>query len=248
MYLHILKRDLKRKKTMNAIILVFVILSAMFFSSSVNNIISVLGGLDRYLDMAGMMDHVAMVMEPDSGEPLADQLRDNSKVKNFKRENVLLFTPDKLSCSGTAVDEPTQMFLSSVDTMQVNCYDLNNERITAVEPGTVLMTSFAAEKLNAHTGDTVMIELGGETLTLKMAGLCKDAVLGSTMVGCPRWILNHTDFERFYAIDSIRQSCRAGMYLIDTDNETAADLFSKVAGNSIAMGSLQRLLISICCH
>ena len=100
MYLNILKKDLKRKKTMNCIILLFVVLSTMFFASSVNNILSVIGGLDRYLDMAGMMDQVAMVLEPDSGEPLANLLRDNAKVDDHKRENVLLFTPDKLSCNG----------------------------------------------------------------------------------------------------------------------------------------------------
>ena len=49
MYLNILKKDLKRKKTMNCIILLFVVLSTMFFASSVNNILSVIGGLDRYL-------------------------------------------------------------------------------------------------------------------------------------------------------------------------------------------------------
>ncbi|MBP0973254.1 MAG: ABC transporter permease [Oscillospiraceae bacterium] len=230
MYLNILKKDLKRKKTMNCIILLFVVLSTMFFASSVNNILSVIGGLDRYLDMAGMMDQVAMVLEPDSGEPLADLLRDNAKVDDHKRENVLLFTPDKLSCNGNAVDEPGQLFLSSVDAMQVNCYDLNNEKITAVEPGKALLTNAEAEKLHARVGDTITIKVGGETLTLEMAGICKDAVLGSKMVACPRFILNQTDFENFYAIDSIRQSYRAGMYLIETDNETAADLFSSVSG------------------
>ena len=230
MYLNILRKDLKRKKTMNCIILLFVILSAMFFASSVNNILSVIGGLDRYLDMAGMMEQVAMVIEPDSGDPLADLLRDNDKVRDFKRETVLMFTPEKLSCAGTAVEEPSLMFLSSVDTMQVNCYDLKNEKITEVAPGKVMLTSFAAKKLNAHPGDTITIEIAGETLRLEMAGICKDAVLGSTMVGCPRYILNNADFERFYAIDSIRQGYRAGMYLIDTDSDTAADLFSNVAG------------------
>ena len=41
MYADILKRDLKRKRAMNIILLVFVILATMFVSSSVNNIINV---------------------------------------------------------------------------------------------------------------------------------------------------------------------------------------------------------------
>ena len=36
MYLRILKKDLKRKKTMNVILLIFVILAATFIASSAN--------------------------------------------------------------------------------------------------------------------------------------------------------------------------------------------------------------------
>lgn len=44
MYLNILKKDLKSKKTMNMILLVFIILATMFVSSSVNNILRVTNG------------------------------------------------------------------------------------------------------------------------------------------------------------------------------------------------------------
>ena len=37
MFLTILKKDLKRRKATNAILLVFIMLASMFFSSSVNN-------------------------------------------------------------------------------------------------------------------------------------------------------------------------------------------------------------------
>ena len=47
MYLRILKKDLKRKKAMNVILLVFIILATMFVSSSVNNIISVTSQMTR---------------------------------------------------------------------------------------------------------------------------------------------------------------------------------------------------------
>ena len=56
MYLSILKKDLKRKKTMNCILLLFIILSAMFAASSVNNIMAVLTGRDSYFDKAGVKD------------------------------------------------------------------------------------------------------------------------------------------------------------------------------------------------
>ena len=44
MYLNILKRDLKRNRTMNIILLLFVILAAMFVASGLNNVVTILNG------------------------------------------------------------------------------------------------------------------------------------------------------------------------------------------------------------
>ena len=63
MYLNILKKDLKRKKAMNVILLVFIILATMFVSSSVNNIISVTTALDDYIEMADAPDYLIMTMD-----------------------------------------------------------------------------------------------------------------------------------------------------------------------------------------
>ena len=45
MFWRILKKDLKRKKTINIILLLFMVLCSMFAAASVNNIIAVVGGL-----------------------------------------------------------------------------------------------------------------------------------------------------------------------------------------------------------
>ena len=50
MYLNILKKDLKSKKTMNMILLVFIILATMFVASGLNNVFTVMNGTDYYLD------------------------------------------------------------------------------------------------------------------------------------------------------------------------------------------------------
>ena len=68
MYLNILKRDLKRKKTMNVILLIFVMLSSMFMASSVNNIIAVTSGLDFFFEKAGMADYYVLALDNDGKE------------------------------------------------------------------------------------------------------------------------------------------------------------------------------------
>lgn len=57
MYLHILKRDLKRKRTMNIILLIFVILAATFIAGSANNMITVSRAIDDYFARAGVPDY-----------------------------------------------------------------------------------------------------------------------------------------------------------------------------------------------
>ena len=49
MLFRILKKDLKRKKVMNAILLCFILLATMFVASGISNVVSVMNGGDRRL-------------------------------------------------------------------------------------------------------------------------------------------------------------------------------------------------------
>ena len=57
MYRHILARDLRRKKTMNLIMLLFIVIASMFIASSLSIIIPVTTGLDTYFDKANLKDY-----------------------------------------------------------------------------------------------------------------------------------------------------------------------------------------------
>ena len=57
MYLNILKKDLRRKKTMNVILLIFIMLAATFIAGSANNLITVSSAVDNFLEKAGIPDH-----------------------------------------------------------------------------------------------------------------------------------------------------------------------------------------------
>ena len=222
MYLSILKKDLKRKKTMNMIILVFVILSAMFFSSSVNNIVSVIGGVDRFIDMAGMKDYFVMVSEPDSGTPFGDKLDKSDNVKSYTRETFILCTSDSVKHNGAVMKgASSREIIVPSDDMCITCFDKNNEPITSVGKGKVMVAASLASKSDIKEGDTITVDMYGVKLDLEMAGICKDAVLGSEMCDSPRFILSPEDFDTLYSNDTIRKTSRSGFYNIETDNTDA---------------------------
>ena len=71
MYLRILRKDLKRKKTMNIILLIFILLSATFIASSVNNIVTVSTALDYFFEKVytnSMVRKFKMPSVPKAGE------------------------------------------------------------------------------------------------------------------------------------------------------------------------------------
>lgn len=57
MFFRILKKDMLHKKTMNTIMLIFIILATTFISSNVNNLISISSALDNYLTTIMLVTH-----------------------------------------------------------------------------------------------------------------------------------------------------------------------------------------------
>ena len=94
MYLNILKKDLKRKKTMNAILLMFIILTTMFVSSGLNNVMTVMEGTEYYLDKAGIGDYALITMGDNSIGNAAPVLDKTECVKNYKIENCIFGSND----------------------------------------------------------------------------------------------------------------------------------------------------------
>ena len=72
MLFRILKKDLKRKKTMNIILFLFIVLATMFVSSGINNVVTVMNGTDYYLDKAGVGDYIIITTNDGNTRSLND--------------------------------------------------------------------------------------------------------------------------------------------------------------------------------
>ena len=66
MFFRILKKDLKRKKVMNIVLLSFILLATMFVAGGITNVAAVMNGTDSYMDKAGIGDYVVISMGKDS--------------------------------------------------------------------------------------------------------------------------------------------------------------------------------------
>lgn len=89
MFFEILKRDLKRKKTMNLIIFIFVIMSVTFICSSVANLSGTLNSIDRFFEDSGVGDFVALERAEAKGKSAEAVAKELPYVKDVKIEDVL---------------------------------------------------------------------------------------------------------------------------------------------------------------
>ncbi len=87
MYRNILKKDIKRKKTMNIILLLFTILATVFVASGISNVINVVNGTEYFLDKAGIGDYVVITQDKNSN--VKEIIEKSEDIENYRSEECI---------------------------------------------------------------------------------------------------------------------------------------------------------------
>ncbi len=243
MCINILKRDLKRKKTMNIILLIFIIIATMFVSSSVNNIIAVSSALDNYFEKADMSDYYIISRKmTDEDSDISDVLDKSGSVKNYRREHVMFINADQIKPDSIATTNIT-IFLP-INEAKINFFNKKNEIIADVKDGEVYISQKSLDKAGVNIGDTVEITSGKSSVKLKIAGGFKDAFLGSDMMGVTRMLLSENDYK-ILASDGQSELFGGNIFYVNTDNvkQLEEDLNS-VNSNVMFEGDKEMISIS----
>lgn len=245
MIFSVLKKDLKRKKTMNIILMLFVVLATMFVASSVNNIVTVMNGTDYYFDQANLGDYVFITMGEDAVGAADKILGAEDTIEAYRLETVVFGAQDNFTRENgeKLVLKNSAIIQNASDTKQ-NLFDENNEIVKTVEPGKVYVSQRALEDNDLKVGDIICITIDEVKLSLEVAGGMKDALLGSTFMGNTRFLVNEKDYEIFEANDLIHRYYRGQVGYVDTaDTQRMKDVISEIPG--VAFNG-DRSLIRMC--
>ncbi len=219
MFWRILKKDLKRKKTMNVILLLFVVLSAMFAAASVNNIIAVVGGIDYYFEKAGMTDYFIISRDSEGRNKAGELLSESRNVKECRAEKTVFATSECYkNGSEKLMDFSNVSLLCDISDTKFNFFDENNSVITGIEKGKVWLTGVIPRRNGVGIGDKFTFRLGNTELELEVAGFAKDALLGSEMITNPRMLMNSEDFRTLCDDEIISAYSMGHVFYIDTDS------------------------------
>ncbi len=234
MYRNILKKDLKRKRAMNIILLLFIILATMFVSSSVNNIFNVTTALDSYFEMARVPDYFVAVMNKNSAVDIDKTVSSVSAVDSYAAENVLFLTNENFTYEDEDIVIPSGTHLVQSD-ISMNYFLSDGSILETVKPGEFYMTENKADALGLDAGDKFTIEVNGVRREFVLAGKIKDALFGSkTMLSFTRYFISDEDFERFFSSENTEDYYGGTfVYINSSDMETVLPQIKPLVDNSI---------------
>ena len=212
MFFRILKKDLKRKKVMNVIILLFVTLSALFVASSMNNIVAVVNGLDNYFEKADMPDYIIMTMAEKEETGFAEQLSACSDKNVIKAEEMIALGLGSLKAEGKDELQSTSTFLlMPIGHAAIHYFDKDGNVITEIEEGKIYVPQKCLKDGEMAVGDTLTTEFGGQRFSFEVVGSAKDAVLGTERMGAFRLFISEKDFNRICETE-VAEGSRACVY------------------------------------
>lgn len=226
MYLNVLRKDIKRKKTMNIILLIFTILASMFVSSGLSNIVTVMNGTDYFLEKAGIGDYVVITQGTEGNAE--DTIKNSKYTTSLKKEECFWLTKEEITSGGKAIESRNStVLIQSIQKNGIKYFKTDNSELERVEKGEIYLSVGTLERSNFKVGDTININSHGVNQNYKIAGEMKDALLGSDMMGNTRLLISEEDIKA-YEEDEEMKPFRGQIFYAGTND--AKELKSEVSG------------------
>ena len=222
MFGRILRKDLKRNKTMNIILFLFVIIASVFFASGIYNFVLVSNGTDYMFEKAGVGDYQLISLGENTLGTFEERVKSIPEVESYTFDTTIYFSEgDVFNEDGGQIEIINVGMMNSPDRLGIRFFDKDNNEITSVEPGTVIVSGKLFRDNNLEVGDKLTFKKGDTEVTLTVAGTLKDAFMGSEFFGNPRFLVTD-DILQKYLDDELASTYYGGEVFYITTGDTAA--------------------------
>lgn len=213
---NILKKDFIKRKSINLILFLFIILATLFLCSSVNNIKVTSSALSYYVDKAKVPD-INFITNTDKDrkeiETYLNKKKSDGTIERYDTNHFIILNHKDLKAERD--DKPFEMedfrgsiYISTLDVDFVLAFDQKGNPLT-IQDHEVGLPHVFMKKNKLQIGDT--IQLKGEKLTITQE--VKDAAFGSDMVGMTRFLVSENTFKK---MEPSFQELR--LYYVDAQN------------------------------
>ena len=250
MFFRILKKDFKRKRGMNLILLLFIIMATMFLSSSVTNLKVVLGAVDHFIALAKTPDEFVIANKKGDTDEILQFIKDNQYVSSYsvsagivlnKANLEIAEKQDNASGSDKKYEPTSTAALFNTKNEYLKVFDENGKELT-LDKGEVAIPNIEAQKNHLQVGDKLVVSIGKVRKELKLAHITKDAAFGSSMMGFRRIVVSEQDFKEYI---EDKDAIIENLYSINTTNMKQFTQEFK-AKNFTIFTSIDKSLVKMC--
>lgn len=248
MLLHILQKDLKRKRTMNAILFLFIILASTFLAASVNNMVTIAGALDHYMNAAKVPDYIMLALGEAGETPVDGFLQNCSYVTEYEALDMYMLADNAIEiahCAGEpdrhSYERGETLLLGAVPENFTRIYDSGDAPLS-LKNGEIAVPNEQAELNGLAVGDTLRINGPDKAMEFTISKIAKDAVFGSTMINTKRLFISEADYLELMG-DSPRYHTM--LYAVDCTDVKGLQKELKQQNIEIMVG-LERATIKMC--
>lgn len=198
----ILKKDLRRRKSVNIILFLFIMIASIFLSSSINNIMVVSSAVDYYMDYANVPDVNYIVSGTQEKEQIDKWIeKDAPGVEEWGYNTVIMLNEKDIRMQRSGKESAfnahgASMYLGTIDADYCKVYDTKGKDFSLKE-GEIALGQGMAEKNKLEEGDQIKISVGGSEKEFTIKLMIKDAAFGSDMAGMSRMIICPADYKYF---------------------------------------------------
>lgn len=205
MFFKILKKDLKRNKSMNIILLLFMILIGMFISSSANMLYTETTALDKFMEKAKSAELMIVYnVKGNTDEVIDNWIVDNPIIKDYSYDEAILIGSENLlfpeKCNKYDNDS---MIVLATQSEKHNLLFNDKDEILKVNEGEIAIPRNIAEKTGLDIGDKVTVSIEGISKEFTFKYYVKDATFGTEMIGFKRIVVSDDDYNFFNSSERI---------------------------------------------
>lgn len=190
MYRNILKNDLRRKKTMNFIVLIFVILATTFITSSVNNIIAISTAIDDYIEKSEINDYTILVGGETEESELESFFDKQASVDDYVIDEIPFMTGTYFKVDNKQLTYENMIALTSLERIAYNVFDKDDNKIVNVGVDEMYLSTKMLSEIGVEIGDEIVLDNNGFKRSFIVAGVMKDIVFGGDMIGATQLLVS----------------------------------------------------------
>lgn len=202
MFWKILKKDLKRKKVMNIVLFLLIIMASMFVASSTNQMYSTSVAIESFIDQSRVADFNAQMANTDEENKRVEAwLKSEKTIKTtYSQLQIGVLSKDitvpknRKNFSGNA-----GLVLSTVP-KDVNLVFGEDDQQFDLKQGELALPISLRNATGLQAGDLLTINLGGTNKAFTVTHFFKDAYMGSDLLGLKRLLISEQDFTELQAV------------------------------------------------